>query len=366
MKTVWNDYCVMKLFVEAFLQPSLWAVCPGKGSCLQWRKKYKEIEEYRLKQQFYHELSKDSAISFHKSHDQVRWKIWPQDNHPESFHQQSFQRHRHPMVKSVFAGPPANRIALTRRSTWKESSSNASFFGSPALLQYFKNDLKNDNMTLWQCITIHFNSTARFSCHKSRNTNNPHNPHNPHIHLMNHFLQSQAIWSSHGNSPWMLISASTLGIQLSIHEVWQTWKLKPPGHATMPVLCYTNLPDSKFDTRNTSCWPFASTLPPKTNRCPCKNCYILCFLICCSRSDVVPSPKMLLFFHLVIAPNETPEVITYRFDSWRYQPNAPKPGLHSPHDISTLQARWKAWSLWFSKISRDENPPNSKKAKKNM
>ena len=46
MKTVWNDYCVMKLFVELqselySLQPSLWAVCPGKGSCLQWRKKYR-------------------------------------------------------------------------------------------------------------------------------------------------------------------------------------------------------------------------------------------------------------------------------------------------------------------------------------
>lgn len=159
-------------------------------------------------------------------------------------------------------------------------------------------------------------------------------------------------------------NASTLGIQLSIHEVWQTWKLNQNSRTC-------NLPESKLDTLTTSCWSFASTLPPKTNKCLCKNCYctlyILSFLICCSRSHVVPSPKVLLFVHLVIAPNQTPEVITYRFDSWRYQPNAPKPGLHSPHDISTLQARWKAWSFWFSKISiREETPRNSKKNECNM
>ena len=54
-----------------------------------------------------------------------------------------------------------------------------------------------------------------------------------------------------------------------------------------------NLPDSKLDTLTTSCWSFASTLPPKTNRCPCKNCYILMFshllfqVTCCSLTQNV-------------------------------------------------------------------------------
>lgn len=151
MKMVWNDYCVMKLFVELqselySLQPSLWAVCPGKGSCLQWRKNTEGIEEYRLKQQFYRELSKEYSISFHKSHDQVRWKIWPQDNHPESFHQQSFQRHRHPMVKSVFAGPPANRIGLRRRSTWKSRLPMRHFL---EVRPYYNISKTTWSMTIW-------------------------------------------------------------------------------------------------------------------------------------------------------------------------------------------------------------------------